>query len=546
MLIHAYLTRSRHSIFYFRWPLRLAAANKGRRCIRISLQTRCPKRATVIARDLAAFGTSLERTGELNTMRHDELRKVVHSAFKARLAKMLDGIGADGPMSELALAPLQTSLTLAEGTPEDFRAIALGEDPTPLLSRFCASSGIPQSEAEDRPERLLREIQMAWRDMLREFERHHAALGHYDFDSTNVPAPIIAPAPASAALEGISLADAIAEYIAENRRAKSWEIGTFAKKQAALDALTELLGADTKIGTITKQHARDVKQVISKLPPNRNKQQTTRHLTIREAAALPGIASMSTVTVNSYISIYQSFFDWAEKNGHTEANPFEGMRVIGSRKDSREQRQAYKPDALQAVYLEMTQNTRGLVKMQSHKWAILIGIFTGARLNEICQLDAADLQQQDGIWFFNMFDDSDDDGSNKRFKNTASRRKVPVHFKLLELGLLDYHRDMLSRTTSRMFPDYTYEPKAGYGRKLSTWFNTVLTPELRIKSKAHVFHGLRHTMVTRLLQAGVEEAVSKSIVGHERTGVTQGTYNREGYTLLQLQQALNKYPVPIT
>ncbi|MFN3845900.1 MAG: site-specific integrase [Paracoccaceae bacterium] len=479
-------------------------------------------------------------------MRHDELRKVVHAAFKARLVKMLDGIGADGPMSELARAPLQTSQMLTEGTPEDFRAIALADDPMPFLNRFCASSGLPQSEAEDRPERLLREIQMAWRDMLREFGKHHAALNHYDFNSTGVAAPTPEPAPASAAPEGISLADAIAEYIAENRRAESWEFGTFGKKQAALDALTELLGTDTKIGTITKLHARDVKQVVSNLPPNRNKQQATRHLTIREAAALPGIAPMSTVTVNSYISIYQSFFDWAEKNGHTETNPFEGMRVLGNRKDRGEQRQAYKPEALQAVYLEITQNTRGLVKMQSHKWAILIGIFTGARLNEICQLDAADLQQQEGIWFFNMFDDSEDDGSNKRFKNTASRRKVPVHFKLLELGLLDYHRDMLNRTTSRMFPDYTYEPKAGYGRKLSTWFNTVLTPELRIKSKAHVFHGLRHTMVTRLLQAGVEEAVSKSIVGHERTGVTQGTYNREGYTLLQLQQAINKYTVPIT
>lgn len=126
----------------------------------------------MIARELAAFGTSLERTGELNTMRHDELRKVVHAAFKAQLAKMVDGVGADGPMSELALAPLQTSQMLAEGTPEDFRSIALAGDPTPFLSRFCASSGLPQSEAEDRPERLLREIQMAWRDMLREFEKH--------------------------------------------------------------------------------------------------------------------------------------------------------------------------------------------------------------------------------------------------------------------------------------------------------------------------------------------------------------------------------------
>lgn len=475
-------------------------------------------------------------------MRHDELRKVVHAAFKARLAKMLDGIGADGQMSELARAPLQTSLTLTEGTPEDFRTIALADDPKPFLSRFCASSGLPQSEAEVRPERLLREIQMAWRDMLREFEKHHAALNHYDFNSTGITAPTIEPALAPAASKGISLADAIAEYIAENRSAKSWEFGTFGKKQAALDALIELLGADVPIATITKHHARDVKQVVSKLPPNRNKQQATRHLPIRAAAALPGIAPMATVTVNGYISIYQSFFDWAQKNGHTEANPFEGMRVLGSRKDSREHRQAFKPEALQAVYAELTQNTRGLVKKQSHKWASLIGMFSGARLNEICQMEAADLQQKDGIWYFNLFD-SDEDVSNKKFKTAAARRKVPVHSRLLELGLLDYHRDMSSQATSRMFPEYSFEPKAGYGRSLGRWFNDVLTPALGIKSKAHVFHGLRHTMVTRLMQAGVAEALCQSIVGHERKGVTQGTYMREGYTLCQLHEAINFYRV---
>lgn len=66
---------------------------------------------------------------------------------------------------------------------------------------------------------------MPWRDMLREFEKHHAALNHYDFNSTGIPALTIQPAPA-AAPQGISLAHAIGECITENRRAKSWEFDT--------------------------------------------------------------------------------------------------------------------------------------------------------------------------------------------------------------------------------------------------------------------------------------------------------------------------------
>lgn len=61
---------------------------------------------------------------------------------------------------------------------------------------------------------------MPWRDMRWEFEKHHAALNHYDFNGTGIPALTIQPAPA-AAPQGISLAYAIGEYVTENRRAKS-------------------------------------------------------------------------------------------------------------------------------------------------------------------------------------------------------------------------------------------------------------------------------------------------------------------------------------
>jgi integrase len=50
-------------------------------------------------------------------------------------------------------------------------------------------------------------------------------------------------------------------------------------------------------------------------------------------------------------------------------------------------------------------------------------------------------------------------------------------------------------------------------------------------------------MVTRLAQAGVDEPIFQSIVGHERKGITQQVYMREGYTLPQLQAAINQYAV---
>lgn len=53
-------------------------------------------------------------------MRHDELRALIHKYFKKALSAQLDRLGAKGPLSELELAPYQTSQALAEASEEDF------------------------------------------------------------------------------------------------------------------------------------------------------------------------------------------------------------------------------------------------------------------------------------------------------------------------------------------------------------------------------------------------------------------------------------------
>lgn len=536
MKLHAYLSQSRHGVFYFRWPLTVAPDPAKRRTVRLSLRTRCPKVAGRLARDLSSCGQSLMLKRSLRDMRYDELQKVLHSFFKSRLADMREGIAANGPPSEFDLAPLESSKMLAEASPADFEGMVMAEGKMPFLRRFCALSGLPVAEAEERPDRLAREIQAAWRAVLAQFETDREGLASYDFSN----AAVATPEPAVEVPTGETLQTVITEYLAENRR--SWVPSTHEKRRATLAVLAEVLGEDTPIATLTKAHAREAKAIIAKLPPNRNKLAQTKNLPVRQVAEMAGLARISTKTLNDYLAAFRAFFQWAVDNGHLDLNIFDSMQVANSKQAASEQRQAFKPEALQAVYNELTLNTRGLVKKDSQKWATLIGMFSGARLNEICQLLTADVQQQDGIWFFNLADD-EEEGGDKRFKTEAGKRKVPVHAKLIELGFLDYHCQMIETRSERLFPEFSYEVKSGYGRQLGRWFNDVLTERLGIKSKAHVFHGLRHTVITRLLQADVAEAICQSIVGHSRKGVTQAVYNREGYKLSQLKEAIDKFQV---
>lgn len=109
------------------------------------------------------------------------------------------------------------------------------------------------------------------------------------------------------------------------------------------------------------------------------------------------------------------------------------------------------------------------------------------------------------------------------------------------LGFLDFVESR--KHGKRLFPDYSYNVNGGYGRNLGRWYNESFLPKLGIKKPGIVFHSLRHTMVTRLGRADVPEPIYQCIVGHARAGVTQQVYLREGFTLRQLSEAIEKFRV---
>src|SRR5690349_12926065 len=75
-------------------------------------------------------------------------------------------------------------------------------------------------------------------------------------------------------------------------------------------------------------------------------------------------------------------------------------------------------------------------RIKDHRfWAPLIGLFSGARLNEIGQLRKGDVERVAEIWCFRITDEGEDERS---VKTSAGKRVVPMHQELIQLGLLDY------------------------------------------------------------------------------------------------------------
>ncbi|NKW78221.1 site-specific integrase [Rhodobacteraceae bacterium R_SAG7] len=521
MIKASYLSKSRHGIYYFRWPLpTLSPSLRG--SIRLSLGTRCPKQASDLARFLASCGKVISENRALARLRQDEIREKVTAFFKAQLDQYLDRLNRYG-MSKNALADAREEM-LDHDCMVDLESI--NSQYLPIV-RFKAKMDVSDADWDASLPRIAIELRKGRRDMLRRVLEAAERLEYYSYES----APAINPAaPAPSLPASSALGAAVDDFIAEHSR--QWASKTIGQNRAYLNILVEYFGPDRLLATITKQDASEVKKVLQALPSSRNTKPKLKAMPLMQVIKEPGHKK-----INSHIQMFKMFFDWAERHGYAPHTLFEGMKVKKD-KASEGERKPFSAEQARLIYTELTQNPSGLVRKDSHKWGMLLGMFTGARLNEICQLDISDVQQEGDTWFLNITDEGDD---TKSVKSKAGRRKVPLHSQLIRLGFLAFVDSR--RNGTRLFPDYSYSANGGYGRNLGRWCNESFLPKLEIKQPGLVFHSLRHTVVTRLGQANVPEPIIQCIVGHARSGVTQEVYLREGYTLEQLSEAIGRLKV---
>lgn len=455
------------------------------------------------------------------------MRDMVRSYFAASLDRYVERLNDTG-LPDRSLEALRQELDVHEDAIGGFDDLSDLYLDAGTLDSFRASAGLTEAQWAENAPSLLQEMRKARRDQIKAILSAAESLEGYSFTE---PAQTAPRAPQA---RSVALGAAIEDFMSEHSPQWSPEMQNKARSYLAL--LVEHFGQDRALATITRQDAAEMKKLVQALPANRNTRPETRHLTLQEAVDFPGLKKISAKTVNSYIDMFRRFWDWAERHGHAPVKLFDGMKVAKA-KHADEGRKAYTTDQTGKLHSALTGKASGLVKKDDYKWGALLGLYTGARLREIAQLDVADIRQEGGIWYL----DINGDGPNKSLKTPAAKRRVPVHSDLIRLGFLDWVA--AKPKGQRLFLSFTYNAKEGYGRNLGRWFNTIFLPGLGMKESGLVFHSLRHTMVTRLAQAGVPEPLFQEIVGHERQGVAQQVYFKEGHTLGQKQEALEKFEV---
>ena len=169
-------------------------------------------------------------------------------------------------------------------------------------------------------------------------------------------------------------------------------------------------------------------------------------------------------------------------------------------------------------------------------WIPLIGLFSGARLGELCQLRTADVQTIEGVPVLVLTDD----GEDQRIKTSAGRRSLPIHSELIRLGFLKYVDTVSAAGSVSLWPALKMRKgkPSGY---FSRWFSE-FRKGLGLGAYPD-FHCFRHTVRPLMRRAGVSESTMDKITGHETRG-SEGTVTYDHFTLTELKAAVEaiRYP----
>ena len=213
-------------------------------------------------------------------------------------------------------------------------------------------------------------------------------------------------------------------------------------------------------------------------------------------------------TKKQHLFAGNSFWKWAIKKDKTfkrqhqeQANPFENQHIEEVRGVRKKERKAFTVTDIQKLHES--------VKGKTLADLIMLGAYTGARIEELCQLKVSDVVKEDGVDCLYIRDG----------KTSNAERIVPVHKDL---------KPLIKRLAKEADGDFLLP--ASSKNKYGTRSDSLSKQFGRLKKdlgygEEHVFHSLRKSFITFLQNNDISGLTIASIVGHETGTITFDVYS---------------------
>lgn len=279
------------------------------------------------------------------------------------------------------------------------------------------------------------------------------------------------------------------------------------KHRPALNMLVEVVG-DKPVNELRQADINEFFDVLTLLPPRWSDQCRKLKLSVRELAELEHEETIGPKTFqDGYIASVRPFLEAAQRDYGDQGFPLalttKGIEYLGDQEEDVNKQRAFKPAELARLFCgaEMRAFAADSEKHDKY-WLPMLGLFTGARVNELCQLNPqVDVAQDDesGVWYLWINESTEaDEGINKSVK-TKDSRKVPLHRDLISMGFLDHVAKLRAQGFKRIFQSWL-PSKGRASAEAEKWFRQFLR-DLNLrddtpKAKLLGMHAFRHTLLT--------------------------------------------------
>ncbi|NJC08231.1 site-specific integrase [Polymorphobacter fuscus] len=231
---------------------------------------------------------------------------------------------------------------------------------------------------------------------------------------------------------------------------------------------------------------------------------------------------ISAANANTYLTSLSTFLNWSVNEELLHRNPARGLR-LPDEVQKRDKRRSFSPGQLKMIFdaplfRGCLNGERGYLMpgperpQNARYWVPLIALHTGMRLNEICQLDVVDIEHIDDTACIAIRSESTVGSDDKRLKTGASRRVVPIHRTLLDLGLLAFVEGQHRDHQIKLFSEIGQGPKGARSVAFSKWFTQFLRHSGASKDRT-CFHSFRHNFRDELRAARIDHDVAMALGG---------------------------------
>ncbi|MCX2893420.1 tyrosine-type recombinase/integrase [Stenotrophomonas lactitubi] len=269
------------------------------------------------------------------------------------------------------------------------------------------------------------------------------------------------------------------------------------RRSAGLDALSEEWAATSDLKTVRFQRQQAYKELCRYLGSNRSPTAVTGALAASYVDESLLQSKDSPSTRRRKLSALAAFWEWMSSRCYLPkgTNPWKGFRIRAEGASSTPKKRPY-------TMPELVQLFSGQPNYPALREVMVLGLYTGARIDEICSIKRGDVRVEDGFVYIHIC----------KSKTAAGTRTLAIWHPIAK-ELLMRRLKRKEAKAAQLFPELK---GGGYDNKLSWRVGQAFRYHRngRGLTGATDFHSLRRTFITRLENLGVDQVRIARYVGH--------------------------------